>query len=58
MPINKWQMGFNSAFKGLNLNFHDRVLKNTQLTNFKKIPPVEDEFFYVDRRKNGQKRRT
>ena len=43
-------MGFNSAFKGLNLNFLNKFSKNTQIPNFMKIRPVGAQLFHVDRR--------
>jgi len=34
-------MGFNSGFKGLNLNFLDEFSKNMQISSFLKIRSVE-----------------
>jgi hypothetical protein len=42
----KWQMEFNSAFKGLNLNFLDFLFKKH--SNFIKIRPVEAVLFHED----------
>jgi len=45
----KWQMGFNSAFRGLiELKFFDGFSKNTQISSFVKMRPVEAELFYAD----------
>jgi hypothetical protein len=36
------------------LNFLDRISKNTQTLNFKKICSMEAELFYADTRTDGQ----
>jgi hypothetical protein len=41
-------MGFNSGFKGLNVNSLEGVSKNTQISNFMKIRPVGAELFHTD----------
>jgi len=44
-------MGFNSAFKELNLDFLDRFKKkNTHISNSMKIRLVEAELFHADGR--------
>jgi hypothetical protein len=38
-----------------NLNFHDRVSKNGQISNFMKIRPMGTEFFHSEKRTNKQR---
>jgi hypothetical protein len=35
-------------------NFLGKILKNTQISNFIEILPVDAELFYADRRTDGQ----
>ena len=50
----KWQVGFNSAFKGLNLNFLRRFSKNIKKSNLVKIRPLREELFHAEGRTDGQ----
>ena len=41
-------MGFNSAFKGLNLSFLDRLSKHNQMPHLMKSRPVGAKVFHAD----------